>query len=256
MVARSDARTDRYRRLRSRLARGLLFVGIVWSIAGVFAVLRSGLPNMAVAAMARGWIPAQLGMSKELAAAAEQHCAGVGQEAGKASADPAYLGAARYVAVEMGESFGAAGAMVNMGLPREQAEPLLDTARQAAGMLGVPAPELPEIQHHMRAMIEFSDHLEADRQCVAAWLASLYSRFHGDAFKFGAVIGHSQFYCLKGRCSAYATEIRHYGQRAGVPDHLWLPLARGSLDGVPGNNPVERIAWLMARRNEHLRAGQ
>ena len=69
------------------------------------------------------------------------------------------------------------------------------------------------------------------------------------------MIGHSEFYCLKGRCGAFATEIRHYGQRAGVPDHLWLPLARGSLDGVPGDGTVERIAWLMARRNEHMRAG-
>jgi hypothetical protein len=157
--------------------------------------------------------------------------------------------------LQLGESFGAAGVAVSLGLPREYTDQFLEQARSAAGALGVPAPELPTFRHGATALTEFSDDLVADRQCVAARLASRYSPAHGDAFKFGAVIAHSEFYCLKGVCGVFATYIRLYGQRAGVPEHLWLPLARGSLDGIPGSDAQERIAWLTARRNEYMRAG-
>ena len=123
-------------------------------------------------------------------------------------------------------------------------------------VLGVPPPELPVIRHMAAALGEFADDLEMDRQCTAARLASRYTPAHGNIYKLSVMVGFSVPYCVNGRCTAYAVQIRRYAQAAGVPEHLWLPLALGSLDGVPGTNATEKTARIIAGLDDHFRSGR
>jgi len=122
--------------------------------------------------------------------------------------------------------------------------------------LGVPPPELAVIRHMAEAVGEFTDSLEQDRQCTAARLASRYTPAHGHIYKFGTVVGSSVPYCVQAQCTAYATQIRRYGQAAGVPEHLWRPMAQGSLAGVPGANAREKTFRVVADLDEHIRTGR
>ena len=248
----------------SRLGRGAIFLGIVWSIAGASLLILQGLPSLLVEAVAVGLISADLTGDRRAGADGIQRCAeqDVAQADRQAVVNDAALQRARYSAFRMGRSFGLAAGTAFSGTSgrSEQVTPMLQQVMQEvhgqAASLGVPAPELPVVRHMSTALSEFADDLSGDRQCTAARLASRYSPVHGEIYRFGAVIGYAAIFCVNDVCGAHGTEIRRYGLAAGIPEHLWLPMSRGSLADVPGTSPREKTLGLLAILDEHVRVNR
>jgi hypothetical protein len=250
-----NARSDRRQWSETGLARGLLFLGIVWSIAGAFLVLQNLLPELLAQAVTQGWVSPDIAVNRTLVEDAGRRCAE--PDAGRPALAPPVLQRARYAAFQMGFGFGTAVVAHTSGTvqPELITRALRDVQREAMA-LGVPTPELPAIRHTATVLGEFADELEADRQCTAARLASRYTPAHGNIYKLGTVVGFSVPYCVNGLCAAYAVQIRRYAHAAEVPEHLWLPLAQGSLAGVPGANASEKTIRIIAGLDEHFRTGR
>jgi hypothetical protein len=250
-----NARSGRRRWSETLLGRTFLFLGIVWSIAGAFLVLQNWLPELLNQAVVSGHVPTELTLNNELRKEADRRCVDLGaaQADVQTTVDAASLKRARHAAFQMGRGFGiaVAAANANLGL---QTDALMQEVQGQGMALGVPAPEFPEIRHTLSALSEFADDLEADRQCTAARLASRYTPAHGDIYRFGVLVGYAAVYCINDVCGAHGTQIRRYGLAAGLPEHLWLPLAQGSLAGVPGADAREKTFWVLARLDEHIRA--
>jgi uncharacterized protein YchJ len=210
--------------------------------------------------MKQGWLSPEIAAKRDLEKEAARRCAEpAAASTGKPiAADPATLQRARYAAYTMGLRFGTAAVASSASTPqqRDLIATVLREVQSEAAALGVPAPELPAIQHMATVLVEFSDSLDADRQCTAARLASRYSPAHGNAYKLGSVVGFSVPLCVNGPCTAYAVQIRRYGQGAGVPERVWLPLAQGSLSSVPGANAREKTFRVLADLDEHFRTGR
>lgn len=259
-AATSQARGGRRRWSETRVGRGLLFLGIAWSISGAFLVFQNGLPSLLAWAIGHGVVPPEWGANHDLPKMAAERCAALAvAEAGAPStADGAGLQGARYAAFQMGRGFGLAAGASFSGLSdlADRVGPLLQEVRGQALALGVPAPELPRIRHMVTVLGEFADDLARDSQCTAARLASRYTPAHAHAYRFGVVVGYAALYCVNNACGALGAEVRRYGQAAGVPEWLWLPMARGSLDGVPGADAKEKTFRVLAATDEHIRSGR
>jgi hypothetical protein len=260
MGAALNARSGPQRWSETRLGQGVLFLGIVWSVAGAFLVLQNVLLTVFAQAVVLGWLSPEITASRHLQEEAAQRCAEPGAERvdGPAAADEETLRRARYAAFQMGMGFGmAAGAPFSGTVGQlERIALLVQETRDHAMELGVPPPELPEIRHLASALSEFTDDLDADHQCTAARLASRYTPAHGDIYRFGAVIGYAAIFCVNDVCGAHGAQIRRYGQAAGLPELLWLPMAKGSLTGVPGVDARERTFRILTDLDEHIRAGR
>jgi hypothetical protein len=249
-----NASSGRRRWSETPVARGLLFLGIVWSIAGAFLVLQNALPELIQQAVMQGWLSPEHVVDSKLQAQAARRCAE--PAAARSAVDTATLRRTRYAAFQMGYVFGTAVVAHASGtVQSEQVARALQEVKGQAMALGVPAPELPVIRHMAESIGGFTDSLEEDRQCTTARLASRYTPAHGDLFRFGAVVAASVPYCVQAQCTAYATQIRRYGQAAGVPEHLWLPMAQGSLAGVPGPNVREKTSRVVRDLTEHIKTG-
>jgi len=255
-----NAAAGRRRLSETRFGRGLLFLTIVWSIAGVSVVLLQGLPELFVQAVAIGLIPPDSTVDRNLPKDAARRCGkpGAGEANGQIAVDAATLQRARYSAFRLGRDFGlAAGiAFAGMGGKPEQIAQLLQPIPGQAIALGVPAPELPVIRHMSSALVEFAYDLSKDRQCTGYRLASRYSPAHDHIYRFGVVIGYAATYCVNDVCGVHGTEIRRYGQAAGIPEQLWLPMAHGSLADVPGATAREKTLRLLAILDEHIRTSR
>jgi hypothetical protein len=256
MGAASNASSDGGRWSETPLARGLLFLSIDWSIAGAFLVLQNLLPELVEQTVTRGWVSPDIAVNRNLDEEAQRRCAEP-QTAARPAPSLATLQRARYTAYQMGFGFGTAAVAHTSGTnQRELIVRALQEVQREAMVLGVPPPELPVIRHMAAALGEFADDLETDRQCTAARLASHYTPAHANIYKLGVVVGFSVPYCVNGRCTAYAVQIRRYAQAAELPEHLWLPLALGSLDGVPGANATEKTARIIVGLDSHIRTGR
>jgi hypothetical protein len=203
----------------------------------------------------QGWISPNIAINRTLDEDALRRCAE--PDAERPVLSSSVLQRARYAAFRMGFGFGTAAVARTSGnaQPELITRALRDVQFEATA-LGVPMPELPVIRNMATVLGEFADELEADRQCTAARLASRYTPAHGSIYKLGTVVGFSVPYCVNGLCAAYAVQVRRYAQTAGVPEHLWLPLAQGSLTGVPGVNASEKTIRIIAGLDEHFRTGR
>jgi hypothetical protein len=249
-----NSRSSRWQWLQTRIGQVFLFLGIVWSIAGAFLVLQNVLPALLAKAAALSWVSPGLTVNSELQKEAAQGCA---EAERRTTADAETLQHARYAAFQMGLRFGsAAGALFSFGRRADEVAPLMQEVQDHAAALGVPKPELPELRHMATALDEFTDDLEADRQCTVASLANRYTKAHSDTYRFGAVVGYAALLCMNDVCGAHGAQIRRYGQAAGLPQDLWLPMARGSLDSVPGATAEQKTSWVLGKLIEHIRAGR
>jgi hypothetical protein len=232
------------------LARGLLFIAIVWSIAGAFLALEFGWSELLHQSIRAGWVredrvlPIQVCRPQDIDA----------QEATASSpVDPAAMRQVRYATWMLGQRFGLAAAMAGASFPETETAPLLEDLQRWAATLHLPTPAPPKIQHIVNQFIEFGDHLEADPQCVAARLTSRYGPRYGYLYKFGAVIGHSFLARVLGVGGSFAVQIQFYGQGAGIPQELWSPMAQDSPAHLPGADPREKTIGAMARLDEYIR---
>src|SRR4051794_27921105 len=109
-----DTRVGRQPWSETRFGRVVLFLGIVWSIAGAFLVLQSGLVEFVDQAVRAGWIsPTRTASAPQ--PVMDARCAGtspgVEPSAAQNAPDAAQLRGARYAAWQVGKGFGmAAGA--------------------------------------------------------------------------------------------------------------------------------------------------
>src|SRR5262245_44103123 len=102
----SNAPSNRRRWSETPLARGLLFVGIVWSIAGSFLVLQNLLPALLAQALTQGWISPDIAVNRTLEEEANRRCAE--PQATRSALDTPTLQRTRYAAFQMGFGFGTA----------------------------------------------------------------------------------------------------------------------------------------------------
>jgi hypothetical protein len=169
MGAASNASSDGGRWSETPLARGLLFLSIVWSIAGAFLVLQNLLPELVEQTVTRGWVSPDIAVNRNLDEEAQRRCAEP-QTAARPAPSLATLQRARYTAYQMGFGFGTAAVAHTSGTnQRELIVRALQEVQREAMVLGVPPPELPVIRHMAAALGEFADDLETDRQCTG-WL--------------------------------------------------------------------------------------
>src|SRR5262245_5954630 len=154
MGTASNASSDRRRWSETLPGRGLLFLGIVWSIAGAFLILQNLLSELIDQTVTRGWVSPEVALNNKLQEEAVRRCAQ--PNAARANVDSATLQRARYVAYQMGFRFGTAAVAHTSGtVQRELIVPVLREVQREADALGVPAPELPEIRHLATVLGEF-----------------------------------------------------------------------------------------------------
>ena len=247
----------------SRLGRGLLFLGVVWSIAGAFLLLQVGLPEIVARVFKAGWIPNELAMPKTSRPDAASTCADISSSSSPAEtgvgADQAVLQQARYLSWKLGFKLGFAAAVASAGIAEDtQLAKLMEERQPLAEALGVQAPKLPEIEHFATALHEFEVYIEADPQCVSAQLARQISPQHGALYKLGAVIGIAMVYrtAVPEGGAVFVPQIRRYGELTAIPQALWWPMTQDSLNNLPGADSREKILALVNRIDEHIRQGE
>jgi hypothetical protein len=254
------AKSGRQRWTQTRLGQALLFLGIVWSIAGAFLLLQDGLFAIMDRAIQYGLISPDLTFNRSAPDNVALHCPKLGGGPGDEQlvTNAAVLQRARSAAYQMGKSFGlAAGkAFSDQGVQSEKIAPVLAAVGVMANALGVPAPELPSIRHMSSALSEFAADLWADHQCTAGRLAGRFTPAHAELYRFGVAVGYSAFYCINGVCGVLDTEMLRYGRDAGIPQQLWLPLARGSRSDVPGADTQEKTLRIVKDLDDYVRAGR
>jgi hypothetical protein len=227
--------------------RGLLFVGIVWSIAGAFLVLHFGQPELLDRLIQARWIPPELSIPLiEPAASCTSRGANTLPDPAVKLSDPAEIREVRYASWRLGINLGFAADFSNFKAGR--VAPFMQEAETLAAAL-------PKIQHLGSALHEFAVYLESDPQCVATRLTSRYGPSYGYLYKSGAVIGHATLYRAQGM-TPFVPQIQSYGQLAGIPQELWLPMTQGTPASWPDANMDEEVFTDVQRLDNYIKAGQ
>ena len=233
----------------------MLFLAVVWSIAGAFLVVQFGLPGILGLATSRGWLDASLMMPRPVTGATGCSQADMEHRGWKAD-DPAAVGELRHAIWSLGRRLGFAAGVKDAGLRDAQLQPLLADIDLTARALALTPPRPPRIQRVADALHEFAVYLEADPECVAAELSARYGIGYGYLYKFGAVIGHAIPYQANGVGGVFAPQIEVYGVAAGIPRELWLPMTLESLDRIPGVDPRAQVSTIVARLDDFIRYGR
>lgn len=205
----------------SRLGRVLLFVAIVWAVAGSFVAFEIAILG------GMDWVMSSertSGLALANAARDSKTCTG---EAG-ARAEPA--AEVRVAAWTMGLMIGRDGvARQSASVSRDMlAEGLKDVAA-LANTLGVPSPQ-PFVPRQLAdANTEFIRFVESDANETARALAREHSSEACHLFKLGAYWGYANLVrpFLPGERPIFAAEIRHHA-RDRLPVALWQPMTEGT----------------------------
>jgi hypothetical protein len=221
------------RSARSALGRGLLFVAIVWSIAGAFQLLLNGGPWLLDRAVKSEWISDTLVTPRPVQ---PTDCFAAIQDLPRDAPDALAMIRARMTAYELGFSLGLAAGGRNAGTAGQAVLVQMEEARsRLAAELGVATPALPPVERLANALHEFEVYVTADPQCIGARLAKRYSERHDALFRFGAFAGHSLIYrSLAPELGViFVPDLRQYGKAAGLPEEAWRPLTE-STPGLSG----------------------
>jgi hypothetical protein len=252
----SAARPARGGQFLARLLRGMLFLAIVWSIAGAFLTLEVGIPWLQENALKVGLIPDELVMPGTLRSDGAAPCADAGAESGgartSAPIDRSTLHQARYLTWRLGRDLGFAVAVAGAASD-EQIQSLQRGLTTLAQAIEVPAPLPPKIHHLANALHEFEVYLEQDPQCVAVRLTSKYEPSFGYLYKFGAVIGHSIPFRINNIGAVFEPQIRRYGQLAGIPEALWLPMTQDWPDNPNRADAQQKTYSILTRLDQHFK---
>lgn len=235
----------------SRAGRALIFLAIVWSIAGAFLALEIGLPALLAQVVQSRWIPDSLVLPD--AAKLSAHCPK--EHESRAKLDDQTLREVRYAAWYLGFEVGSLTGLDSMGrLDAAKLPESFERLKALAGGLNVPAPLLPEIGQSADALHEFTVHIETDPQCTAATLSQHYGEGERAIYKMSAYIGHSASRRIAfPEISAvlFLSEIRHHAKSANVPERLLQPLLQDSM----GGKTAEQIRRAVNRLDEYFRTG-
>lgn len=241
----------RWRPTQTRIGRALLFVAIVWSIAGAFQVLFYGFPWLLDRAVKDGWIADTLVTVKPLK---PNDCVTQIQNTPQPALDATGLRRTRVAVYEVGFILGLATGARNAGAAGEADPAPSREARAALALeLGLPIPEIPPLHRTADALREFEVHMAADPQCIGARLAKGFSVQHDALYRFGALAGHSMVY----RSAApqvgalFVPALRQYGKAAGLPEHVWRPLTDPP-SGQPGPQAQAEARAVVGRIHAYL----
>jgi hypothetical protein len=251
----SAASPGRGGQLLARLLQGMLFLAVVWAIASAFLALQVGMPWLLDNALNVGWIPEELAMPGGARTEGAAQCADLGAESGartSAPIDPSTLHQARYLTWRLGRDLGFAAAVAGTASD-EQIQSLQRGLATLAEAIAVPAPLPPKIQHLANALHEFEVYLEQDPQCVVVRLTSKYEPSFGYLYKFGAVIGHSIPFRVNNIGAVFEPQIRRYGQLAGIPEALWLPMTQDWPDNLTMADAQQKTYGILARLDQHFK---
>jgi hypothetical protein len=251
-AASSPARDARPEEVRLR--RGLLFVAVVWSIAGAFMALDAGVGSLWHWSIATGLVPPSFAMPNGGDIVPPAYCAyrdlDTRRGAATVPADPAQKRQLRYTSWLLGLHLGFAAGLAAQGRPKDEL-PFTTEIHASAEVLGLPTPALPGIRHAAAALEEFQAYLQADPQCVFAQLAGRYGPGYGYLYILGALIGHAMPYRAAG--TVFVPAIRYYGSRAGIPQDLWTPMIRGTLADLPGSSAQQKIVGIVGRLDQYIK---
>jgi hypothetical protein len=240
----------------SRLARGLLFLAVVWSVAGAFVGLHLGAPNLLHLLVREGWIDAQRVMPDYAEVRTAKACPSdeAAGAADTAMADPVERRQVRYAIWRLGQEFGFAAAMAASGTRIEELAPFFQEVRSIAAALALPAPTLPTTWRPSSAASEFVLHLETDPDCVVGRLTARFGADQADLYKLSVLIGYATPYAAAGAGGIVTPYLLLYGPRAGVPEHLWSPLMRDALPGETGAGSADQAMAIVDRLDDYLRS--
>jgi hypothetical protein len=252
MGSQSRTQLGRHSKLLSRVRGGLLFVAIVWSIAGAFLLLQHGVPQLFHRLLVAGWIPAELTLPDRGSVPVAAHCDELKMAPAPGPAQPAD---ARFGGWKLGQEVGFAAGMANLGYDHEQLARVMEGVDARARALGVPEPVLPEIRHVAYALVEFQEFVRTDPQCVAAVLAHRFGEVAARDYRFGLIVGYVAPLRAKGFPTLFPAEIAHYGRLAGAPEPLWRPLTQESLVVPSGKVGPEAVWDIVERLDGHFATG-
>lgn len=214
----------------TRVGRALIFVVIVWSIAGAFLALNIGIPALFDQAVRSRWISDSLVLPN--AAKLSAHCPK--EYESRAKLDDETRRTVRHAAWRMGMEIGSVIGLASMGrLDTTKRSQSFEWLTNIARTLNVPAPLLPEIGQSANALHEFAVHIETDPQCTAATLSQHYGENERAIYKLSAYIGHSvaSRIAVPESGALFAPNIRHHAKSAKVPEQLLQPLLQDSTEG-------------------------
>ncbi len=211
------------RTLGTRLRHLLLFLAIVWGVAGTFVVLEIvSLHGMDFVVGHPEWfgdlaLPSAIKRSTSCDAAADGRAGSPALSAADVRVGSWLLG------MRLGRDAQARQS------PTVQPAVLAQSAaglQSLAGLLAVPAPALFTPANRLMANTEFVEFLERDESGTARGLASAYSPRACQILKLGGLWGYASLsrFALPGEPSIYAMEIAHYARQTALPDALWKPM--------------------------------
>ncbi|MGH6918927.1 MAG: hypothetical protein ACREJ0_14625 [Geminicoccaceae bacterium] len=228
----------------------------MWSIAGAFLVLEFAWPALLRWSIGAGVLPEELAMPTQEQMPTALVCRQQEVDAEEAATvdveDPLAMREMRYASWMLGQQFGFAVSMANAGEADTQTVTLREDLQTWAAMLRLPTPTPPESRHLVSQLNDFTDHLVADPQCIAARLTRRYGPRYGYLYKFGAVVGYEIPLRAWDIGGPFALQIQFYGRKAGIPQELWQPLTLGSLADLPGAHPRDKVIRLVERIGEHI----
>ena len=241
-----------------RIRRVLVFVAVVWTIAGAFLALRSGALAIFDFAFRSGWISAGMALPKA-SNNASGRCAAILGAIPNPARDHTADKTSRYLAWQLGYRLGFAAGMVNSEVAsRDSAANSLQELRAIARALTVPDVALPEAGRAAYALREFGLFLENDPQCVATALEIRHSPRHAALFKFGAAVGHATvFRMLTPQLGpVFEPQIMNYGSAAQVGAELWKPFLERSIPVPPGSDSKRAVQNIVNRIDASIKSAE
>ncbi len=213
--------------LHSRLGRIVVFVAIVWTVAGSFIAIEiAALGGM-------GWFMARPDMAGSLvlsnATRDSKTCTpAAGEKAAPAAANTAEVRTAAWL---MGLNIGRDGvARQSASVDRNTLAEVMKDVETLASTLGVPAPQ-PFVPRQLAdANTEFIKFVESDSNETAQALAHRHSPEACHLFKLGAFWGYANLVrpFVPGERAIFAAELRYHAVRAKLDSSLWQSMTEGT----------------------------
>lgn len=220
----------------SWLRGALLFVGVVWSIAGAFLVLEAGLQSLA------SGLRGSFAIGSE-AQTGSEHCRRFvktltppvpGQSTDRGMAHAAWL---------LGLQLGYAEGWYATGkVARDAAQRSIEGSRPISSTLSIPPLVLPVERHEVTRLPDFATFVASDPPCIAASLEYRFSGRHAALYRLGAVVGFAAIFRTAPEFrDVLQPEIRIYGTAAGIPPDLLRAVSERLGDWEARKAEVNRI---------------
>ena len=210
----------------SRPGRVLLFIVIVWSVAGSFVAIEIATLGGMGWLMSRPELAGNLVLSN--AARDSKTCAVEGGASDAGSHTPAEV---RVTAWLMGLNIGRDGiARQSASVDRNTLAEVMKDVETLASTLGVPAPQ-PFVPRQLAdANTEFIKFVESDSNKTAQALAHRHSPEACHLLKLGAFWGYANLVrpFVPGERAIFAAELRYHAVRAKLDSSLWQSMTEGT----------------------------